>query len=121
MESRLTPSTSLYGDLFEQWIVLEVIRWSRYSSRNIQLFYYLPHGGKEIDLVISRPGKKIILVEIKSTEFVDYRHIEALNSSGAHFENAIKKFVSNDPIAKKLNDVDCVHWKDFLQDLYGSI
>ena len=121
LESRLTPSTSLYGDLFEQWIVLEVIRWARYSSRNTQLFYYLPHGGKEIDLVISRPGKKIILLEIKSTEFVEERHIEALNSSGSHFENVIKKCISNDPTAKILNGVECVHWKDFLHDLYGSV
>jgi predicted AAA+ superfamily ATPase len=98
-----------------------VIRWARYSSRNTQLFYYQPHGGKEIDLVISRPGKKIILVEIKSTEFVEERHIEALNSSGSHFENVIKKCISNDRTAKILNGVECVHWKEFLHDLYGSV
>lgn len=121
LDTRLNPRTSLYGELFEQWVVLEVNRWARYSSRNIQLFYYQPHGGKEIDLVISRPGEPPLLVEIKSTDLVEEKHVEALLSSGSHFENSTKQCVSNDPSAKTISGVECVHWRDFLESLYSSV
>lgn len=119
LETRLNPSTSLYGDLFEQWMVLEVIRWARYSQRNIQIFYYQPHGGKEIDLVVSRPDCLPLLIEIKSTEQVEERHIAALLSSGAHFEDATKLCVSRDPLAKVIAGVRCVPWQEFLEGLYS--
>jgi predicted AAA+ superfamily ATPase len=121
LDTRLNPRTSLYGELFEQWIVMEVYRWARYSSRNIQLFYYQPHGGKEIDLLISRPGEHPLLVEIKSTDLVEEKHVEALLSSGSHFENATKQCVSNDPLAKMMSGVECIHWREFIEGLYGSV
>jgi predicted AAA+ superfamily ATPase len=120
LESRLTPGTSLYGELFEQWLVLEVHRWCRYLSRNTQLFYYQPHGGKELDLVLSRPNTKPMLIEIKSTDEVEERHLDGLRSLAPHFEESVSFCVSNDPVARTVNDIRCVHWKDFLDGLYEN-
>ncbi len=58
------------------------------------------------DLVISRPGEHPLLVEIKSTDLVEEKHVEALLSSGSHFENGTKQCVSNDTLAKTMSDVD---------------
>jgi predicted AAA+ superfamily ATPase len=121
LDSRLTRSTSLYGELFEQWVVLEVFRWAHYFSRNTQLFYYQPHGGKEIDLVISRSGELPMLVEIKSTDFVEEKHVDSLLTSGSHFEGSPRLCVSNDPVAKEVRGVRCVHWKNFLEGLHEML
>jgi hypothetical protein len=52
---------------------------------------------------------------------VEEKHVEALLTSGSHFENATKQCVSNDPLAKKMSGVVRIHWREFIEELARSV
>ena len=63
-------ATSYYGDLFEHFIVLEAIKLARYFWFDYRFSYLMTHDGAEIDLIVDRPGKPLLVIEIKSAEEV---------------------------------------------------
>jgi hypothetical protein len=54
------------GQIFENYIITEVIKNIFHNVSNKKIYYYRTSGGKEIDLIIET-GKELILAEIKST------------------------------------------------------
>ncbi len=68
------PSTSQFGKLFEHYIILEFVRLNEYLRRDFR-FYFYNVDGNEIDLVVERPGKGTLLVEIKSSERLDEQEV----------------------------------------------
>lgn len=63
----LIPETSAYGDAFEHFIILECIRLSHYYYPEYRFSYLKTKDDLEIDLVVERPGKEILFIEIKSS------------------------------------------------------
>ena len=64
---KLYAQTPAYGDLFEQFIILECIRLNDYFEKHYSFSYLRTKDDVEIDLIIERPGKNPVLVEIKSS------------------------------------------------------
>ncbi len=64
----LRPKTFSYGNLFETWIINEVKRYSDYFKKDFRLSFLRTANDVEVDLIIQTPHKKIIAVEIKSSE-----------------------------------------------------
>ncbi len=60
--NKFTPDIS--GDLFEQWIVLQILALNSYKKSKWNLYYYRDDKHVEVDLIIEMP-KKILAVEIK--------------------------------------------------------
>jgi len=54
------------GRVFEQWVVAELWKRSRYMD-DTQLFYFCTKDGSEIDVVVEQ-GDRIIPIEVKWTE-----------------------------------------------------
>lgn len=83
----LLPSTSEYGNLFEQFVINEC----KYLNENLELdykFYYLKTAlDQEIDLIITRPDGSYVLVEIKSAESVTDDHLASLRALSSSFKN----------------------------------
>lgn len=71
LQNRLTiplqASSFEYGDLFEQFVILEFIRLNSYFKKSWKFSYLMTKDSVEVDLVVERPGKKTIFIEIKST------------------------------------------------------
>ncbi len=58
---------SLYGNLFENWVVVELMK-SRYNQGlDPRLYFYRDVSGKEIDLLLQK-GSRLIPIEIKSSQ-----------------------------------------------------
>ena len=56
---------SLYGNIFENWVVLELIK-SRYNrALEPRLYFYRDVAGKEVDLLFQQ-GSHLVPIEIKS-------------------------------------------------------
>ena len=73
----------------------------------------------EIDLIIERPGKTDILVEIKSTQLIQKRHISKLSRFKKDWPRRCKVQVwSQEKVSKVIEKVECVFWKDALQSLF---
>ncbi|NDE15562.1 DUF4143 domain-containing protein [bacterium] len=69
----MDPGTYAWGNAFEHFVILECKRLIEYSGNQFDLNFLRTYDDKEIDLVVRRPGKALLLVEIKSTENVSLR------------------------------------------------
>lgn len=114
------PGTSYYGELFEHWVILEAVRLNEYYERGYRLSYYQTYSESEIDLVLSRGRRAPILVEIKSTDRLDERTARASARMKQAFPGSRMMILSRDPVAKKLEGVECLHWQDGLRELFQS-
>jgi predicted AAA+ superfamily ATPase len=70
-----------YGILFEQFVIVEILRRISYLELSVDASFLATEGGAEIDLVLEWAGEVVALIEIKSGSKVDsedVRHIKAL-------------------------------------------
>ena len=109
-----TPGTSYYGDLFENLVVAEVLARSSYEALDWQCSYLMTPSGREIDLIIKRPGRPLALVEIKSTRAVRVDHAEALQAFLPDFPDADCFLWSQDPRPQRMGRIQALPWEQGL-------
>jgi uncharacterized protein len=67
IRAELIESSYRYGNLFENLVVNEIIRYNSLSGRDYALFHYRTNNGVEIDLIIQKNLRDApIAIEIKS-------------------------------------------------------
>jgi len=109
-----------YGKSFEHFIVLEFIRRNDYLECDYSFSYLRTKDGVEIDLIIQRPGKKIVLAEIKSTTQVGDDHCRALRSTVDFFKDAERIVISQEKMARKLEDgILVLPWSEALIHVFS--
>lgn len=113
----LKKGTFEYGDLFEQFIILEMHRLNSYYSLDYQFSYLQTNNGLEVDIVIERPGKPTAFVEIKSTEKLIQSDIASLTSLKKDFPQHQYFCLSNDKKDTVSDAIRIVHWEKGLQEL----
>lgn len=112
--------TSHYGELFESFLILEILRHNEYSRKDYHISYYRTQAGVEIDLILSRANKDI-LVEIKSTEKIDFDEVKAFARHSEGFGKAAQKYyVSQDLNNGEVGGVTCLSWETFLKKIFYS-
>ena len=104
-------STSYYGDLFEQFIVVECIKLANYYKSEYRFSYLMTEAGNEIDLVVERPGEKVLFIEIKSTDSVRAEDLSSMNKIVADFGDAEAVCFSCDPRKKKIGAITVYPWQ----------
>jgi predicted AAA+ superfamily ATPase len=109
-------STSYFGELFEQFVVLELIRQEAYQRRGHR-FSYLADQTAEVDLVIERPGKPPALVEIKSTCEVRPDRLRSLRSLGHSLEGCELYCLSRDPRPQRIGSIQALPWQQGLSEI----
>lgn len=114
----LLPSTSAYGYAFEHFIINECIRLSSYMRKDYQFSYLRTVTDMEIDLIIDRPGQTTLLIEIKSTREVTEPMLKSLKILQNEFTNAESICLSNDPYAKKFDDILVLPWRQGLDKIF---
>jgi len=107
----LKSSTSAYGEAFEHFIILECIKLATYFKLEYRFSYLKTKDDAEIDLVVERPGKPILFIEIKNNSQVRQEDL-------AKFAQLIKDFgaceaicLSNDTYAKKIANITVMPWQ----------
>ncbi len=113
----IAPSTSTYGDAFEEWLVTEIHRLIQYKESDFTLSYLRTKDDAEIDLILERPGLPRALIEIKSSSVITPEHVSGLNSFAKSVPNARAYCLSNDPAAKVIGKVEALHWRDGIREL----
>lgn len=119
LDSPPVPRTAAYGQLFEQFMILEIFKLNDYFQKDFKLSHYRTSTGQEVDLILSKGGNAFA-VEIKSTQQVDV-------TEAASFERISKGFgadrlylVSQDPVRSKVGNVICIYWQDFLKEVFEN-
>lgn len=113
----MVSHTSYYGNLFETFLVNEIRRLIEYKRLDWTLSYLMTKEGQEIDLVIQKPTKELILIEIKATNSIlddDLKDIETLGKDlDIKMKKASKKFlVSQDKQEKMIRSVHCLFFQN---------
>ena len=117
LQQKVLPRTSSYGQAFEHFIICECYRLNIYFQKDYTLSHYQTSAGGEIDLVLKR-GRRLYAVEIKSTDSPDPVDIRS-TARVAQALNPTKTFlVSQDPVPSQFEDIECVHWREFLKRIF---
>jgi predicted AAA+ superfamily ATPase len=116
---RLVPRTSAYGEAFEHFVVCEIVRLNHYARRDYGVYHYQTSAGGELDMVLHR-GRETIAIEIKSNDTVDEVEVRRMSRVAQGIRATKRVFLSNDTVATTIEDVQCMHWRTFLDSLRGA-
>ncbi len=117
---RPVPGTSYYGDLFEQFIIMEAIKLKYYYQSEYRLSYLMTASDVEIDFIIERPGLLPIFVEIKSKDAVNKEDLSALLKLSQDFGACEAICLSQDPRKKKIGHAMVYPWYEGLEYIFRN-
>lgn len=90
------------GMLFEQWVILECLRYIRANKKNWKLSSYRTEKGAEVDIILD-VGKKIIGIECKYGKTVTESQMRGLRSFGEISHKPFEKYVVYQGPAQKFS------------------
>lgn len=114
----LQSGNSYYGELFEHYIILECIRLSNYYDKYYRFSYLKTKDDAEIDLVVERPGKPILFIEIKSSNNVRPEQLRNFMTLAKDFGQCEAICLSNDSYARQVDCVTILPWQQGLKQLF---
>jgi uncharacterized protein len=116
----LSQGTHAYGNAFEHFIILECMKLSDYYRKDYRFNYLRTANDVEIDLVVERPGKPLLCIEIKSNSDVKLQDISSFRQLTAQIPNCEAIVLSQDIYAKKFDHVTVLPWKTAIVELFGA-
>ncbi|MCZ0931590.1 MAG: AAA family ATPase [Oligoflexia bacterium] len=115
----LTSGSYEYGQVFEHFIILELIRLKAYYEANFKFYYLRDKDGNEIDVIIQTPAGEEILVEIKSALVTNKSHGKVLEKFLPFWDRPCSLQIwSQDEKNRKIGTVQHYHWKTALKKLF---
>lgn len=117
----LTPKTAAYGEVFEHFILLEFLRLGSYFQPDYRFSFIRTAGDVEVDLVIERPGKQLLCIEIKSSDTINESDISSFKKITKDIENCEAIVLSQDRFMKKFDHVTCYPWKQGLAECFPEV
>lgn len=108
----LSPSTSTYGEVFEHFIIIECIKLASYLKPDYRFSYLRTKDDAEVDLIVERPGKPVLFIEIKSTTNVQKHHLFQLRLITKDFKNCESVCFSQDIRKKLIGDIMVMPWQE---------
>jgi predicted AAA+ superfamily ATPase len=114
LDSIPSEGTSTYGELFESFVIQEVFRLNEYRQRDYRMSFYHTKSYSEVDLILSK-GRKVILIEIKSSKKIDELRVQKLKRVSNDFGRDIETyFLSQSQENRTIDGVKCLNWRHFL-------
>ncbi len=111
--------TSYYGDLFEQYIILESKKLASYFKPEFRFSYLQTKDGNEVDLVVDRPGQPHLFIEIKSSTQVTQEQLTSFSKITNDFGNCEAVCFSNDPYPKQIGNITVMPWRDGIKKYFS--
>lgn len=118
IEIPLMESTSAYGEAFEHFIINQCTQLASYRHRNYRFSYLETKDDAEIDLVVERPGKKILFIEIKSTQIVESRHLASLQALTRDFVDCEAICLCREPYIKQIGNITVYPWQEGIKNFF---
>jgi len=114
----LNPGSFAFGEAFETWIVQECHRLNQYFKCDFRFSYLRTQSDVEIDLIVERPGRPDLLVEIKSANFIREEDTKSIARIAADWDRKCEVHVwSQDTEEKDISGVQCLPWMSGLRYL----
>lgn len=113
----LKPQTAAYGEAFEHFVIVEIMRQASYARKDFRYSYLLTKDGVEIDLIVDRPGRPTVLVEIKSKNQIDSHDGRHLKHFETDFKDPLRIIISNDETEKNFDGIKSQHWRKGIREI----
>lgn len=117
----LLPQTHAYGNAFEHFIILECLRLADYYRLDYRFSYLRTTSDAEIDLVVERPGKPLLCIEIKSATDVTKSDIGVFQRLCKDIPQCEAICLSRDTYSKVLENVTIYPWEQGLKKFFTII
>jgi uncharacterized protein len=122
LSNTLQEGTYAYGEAFEHFIILECVKLASYYKHDYQFSYLKTKDDAEIDLVVDRPGKPILFIEIKSSKQVRDEDLTTFARLVKDFKKTGDKCeavcFSRDPYQKQIDDISIFPWQEGLKEYF---
>jgi len=118
LNMNIVPRTAEWGYAFEHLVICEFHRLNEYYSKDFSFSYLLTKDNFEVDLIIESYSKKKIFIEIKSSDRIQTEDL----SRFIYFTKEQKAegyVLSNDPSARKIDDVRFLPWQMGIKEIFG--
>lgn len=105
----------LYGALFENLVISEIIKCQVHRGRRPSVYYWRESNGTEIDCIIESGNKKITAIEIKGGQTFNSDFIKNLRifPTGSEADSVNKILIYNGRETSKIKDIKIINWKEF--------
>ncbi len=112
----LPPHSDVFGQAFKHFIAMELRAYLSYQRMRDPLCFWRSKHGDEVDFIIGDQ----LAIEVKSSDQVKDKHLKGLTRFAE--EGLCKRYilVSQDPTARKINQIETLHWQDFLKQLWNG-
>lgn len=117
LSAGLVAGTYAYGKAFEHFIIQQIITLSYYKNRDFKFFYMKTERGAEVDLVIEKPDKTLVLIEAKSSRQVSSSDIPHLITFKKELKKAQAFCLSLDELSRTEKDVKFRFWRDGINEI----
>jgi predicted AAA+ superfamily ATPase len=114
----LLPATSDFGNAFEHFIIIECVRMASYFYPEYRFTYLKTHDGVEFDLIVERPGEKILCIEIKSSDSVRESKLSSFENLVKDIPNSEAICISREKMLKKIGTVMVYPWKEAIEHFF---
>ena len=118
LTAQISPGTSYFGELFEQFIVVQVIHLARYRSPEAKISFYHDENDIEVDLVVERPMAPPLFIAIKSTHAVNESMTKSLRTVRKDFPDADFQLWSQDDVPRTWDATQAISWQEGLRRLF---
>ncbi len=121
LEVPLVPKTAAYGAAFEHFVLLEFMKLKSYFQPDTRFSFIRTASDVEVDLVIERPGKPLLCVEIKSATIISQEAIRPFMKLTKEIPNAEAIVLCQDRFVKKFDHVTCYPWREGLEECFPEV
>lgn len=117
---KMDPQTFEFGNAFEHFLILEFFRLNAYSELDFKMSYLRTKDDAEIDLIVERPGRPDLLIEIKSYEDIEKSDTRKIKSFLDTWDRPAEgMLLSRYPQEILSNSVRCLHWQTALREIFS--
>ena len=119
LEVPLNEASYDYGKSFEHKVIVECYYLNEYLKKDFNFYYLRTKNNLEVDLVVERPGKSDVLIEIKSSKHLQERHVRNISQLKKTWKAECEAQVwSREEVQKTIQDINCLPWKGGLYHLF---
>ena len=116
----LVERTPAFGDAFEHYVILEIMRLASYFEPEYRFSYMRTPNDVEVDLIVERPGKSILFIAIKSTDEIERTDLSGFIRLSRDFGDCEAICLSRDRYMKKLDIVTAYFWQDGIKYIFDD-
>lgn len=113
--------TYVYGKVFEHFIITQFFFLNHYLQRDYRFFYLKTKDGAEIDLILEKPNKEKILIEIKSSDKSEEVNTNNLKRFQNDILNSKAYCITRDNYRRKKDNIEFLPWHEALDVITKTV